>query len=690
MNIAPSESLLRSMIDAMPDGVVIIDDLHVAYANPAAVTICGAASVDDIVGRSIVRFVEPSSTDAMVAMTRAFIAGENQTAATTIDFHRLDGQTLSAELSARRVPGLAATAVMVIIKDVTERDRLSRDLVDAMERGRFLAENAVDVLIRAHPTLGIGYSSPASTEVLGIEPADMVGRQLIELFAPVDRPTVSTALAEVASMGAGRPAVVEVRSAAQVGRPSRWVEAAIRPVTGAVDGQVELHVTISDITRRREVAAELSKAEARQRMILDGLQEGVILHTLGTTEFVANPVARDVLGIEAHASAATGRNSLEGMFFEPAGVVLDARDSPLARAHRTRKPQIGRVLRFERDGESPRWLEFDAIPMHDLNGEPAVLVTFRDITAQWIAQAHLAESAQVLASVLNAATNEAIIVTDSHARIVAFSRGAEARFGYKAADVIGKLAIAELHDEADITAYAASQGLTVAELVVRQPPADAASNLDSVMRRSDGSTFLGSMSISTRLDKSGQSLGFLYVLNDVTERRQQEADLHDRVARDHLTGLLNRRALETQLAQVAQDDSWSHPGRLLMFIDLDHFKEVNDAAGHQVGDEVLVQAVERIRGALRSADLVYRYGGDEFVVLFEQAVTLATARAAAERIVSELAVPFMFAGGVSQIGASVGIAGSSASVGPDQLIHDADAAVYVAKRNGRGRVVCVG
>ena len=475
----------------------------------------------------------------------------------------------------------------------------------------------------------------------------------------------------------------------RAGRPSRWVEAAIRPVTGAVDEQVELHVTISDITRRRQVAGELSRAEARQRMILDGLQEGVIMHTLGTTEFVANPVACHVLGIEAHASAATGRNSLEGMLFEPDGVALDASDSPLARAQRTRKPQIGRVLRFERDGQPERWLEFDAIPLQDQDGEPAVLVTFRDITAQWIAQAHLAESAQVLASVLNAATNEAIIVTDNHATIVAFSRGAEARFGYVAADVVDKLTIADLHDEADLTSYAASQGLTVAELVVRQPPPDAATNVDSVMRRADGSTFLGSMSISTRLDETGQPLGFLYGLNDVTERRREEADLHDRVARDHLTGLFNRRALEAHLSLVADGDGWSQPGRLLMFIDLDHFKEVNDVAGHRVGDEVLVQAVERIRGAVRSTDLVYRYGGDEFVVLLEHEVSLATARAAADRIVAELAVPFMFAGGVSQIGASVGIARSAASIGPDQLLRDADAAVYTAKRNGRGQVVCV-
>ena len=682
-----ADSLFRSLIDALPDGVVIVDSLHVVFANPAAVALAGARSSDELVGQPIERFVHASSTDVVKAMTTNFMAGSSRSGVMTIDFHRLDGATLIAELSAVRVVELAPTAALVVLKDVTERVRLSRELEAAEARARFLAENSADVLIRARPQVGISYSSPSSAAVLGIESHDMVGRQLLELFAPQDRTTVAMALS---TARIDQPCTIEVRSAAQTGRPSRWVEVAVRPV-GCSDAptETEFHITISDVTQRHAVAAELSVSEARQRMILDGLQEGVILHTLGTDSFLANPVAKDVLGIDMRQGSPHGTNSLAGLFFEPDGSALDPRDSPLSRAHRTRQPQLRRPLQFMRPGHERRWLEWDAIPLHDLDSRPAVLVTFRDVTAERNAQERLAESAQLLASVMSAATHEAIIITDNQAIIVAFSRGAEDRFGYSADDVVGTMSIAELHDAGDLAAHAATQGVGVAELIRRPPPNDGISNIESIMRRADGSTFVGSMNISSRLDEGGAPVGFLYVLNDITERRQIEADLLDRVARDHLTGLLNRRALETRLAAMASEEWWSAPGRILMFIDLDHFKEVNDAAGHQVGDIVLVQAAERIAACVRIADSVFRYGGDEFVVVFEASVSMSVAGDAAQRIVNELAEPFMFAGGVSTIGASVGLARSTETVTPEQLVYAADSAVYVAKRSGRGRVVCL-
>ena len=682
-----ADSLFRPLVDALPDGVVIVDNLRVVFANPAAVELTGATSAAQLIGQPIERFVHASSRADVKAMTTNFMAGRSRSGVTTIDFHRLDGTTLIAELSASRVAELPATAAMVVIKDVTARIRLGRELEQAEARSRFLAENSADVLIRVQSQVGISYASPSSSEVLGIESHDMVGRQLLELFAPQDRSAVTAALT---SAEIDQPRTIEVRSAAQTGRPSRWVEVAIRPVgTGDLPADTEFHVTISDITQRRAVAAELSVSEARQRMILDGLQEGVILHTLGTDNFLANPVAKEVLGIDTDQDSPYGTNSLVGLFFEPDGSPMDPRDSPLSRAHRTRRPHLRRPLQFVRPGQERRWMEWDAIPMHDLDSRPAVLVTFRDVTVERSALERLAESAQLLASVMSAATHEAIIVTDNNATIVAFSRGAEDRFGYSAADVVGTMSVAELHDADDLAEYAATQGVSVAELIRRPPPYDGVSNIESIMRRADGSTFVGSMNVSSRLDEGGVPVGFLYVLNDVTERRQIEADLLDRVARDHLTGLFNRRVLETRLAAMAIEEWWSEPGRILMFIDLDHFKEVNDAAGHQVGDIVLVQAATRIVGCVRTTDSVFRYGGDEFVVVFDASVSMPVASEVAQRIVAELAEPFMFAGGVSTIGASVGLARSTATVTPEQLVHAADSAVYLAKRSGRGKVVCL-
>ena len=175
------------------------------------------------------------------------------------------------------------------------------------------------------------------------------------------------------------------------------------------------------------------------------------------------------------------------------------------------------------------------------------------------------------------------------------------------------------------------------------------------------------------------------------KKEQQLAELFNSTSKlevfahnDDLTGLPNRRLLEDRMAQAQKIAKRTQSIVAILFLDLDHFKAVNDAQGHDVGDQLLKLVAERLTHLLRAEDTVARVGGDEFVVLLPDLSDNKQAIIAAEKIVSELVKPFTVAGHVLQLGASVGIA-----LYPDHsddlhhLIKFADNAMYAAKRQGR-------
>jgi diguanylate cyclase (GGDEF)-like protein len=178
-------------------------------------------------------------------------------------------------------------------------------------------------------------------------------------------------------------------------------------------------------------------------------------------------------------------------------------------------------------------------------------------------------------------------------------------------------------------------------------------------------------------------LGAVALVTDITERRVLEQRLEADARRDSLTGVANRTALFEALAVKLA------AGRLVaaLYIDLDGFKNVNDAFGHAVGDEVLRTVAARLSGVVRAGDIVARVGGDEFVVVSDSFEHPREAVALGCRIRDVLARTVSFATTHVEVGASVGIAFvTHAGADSDSLLSDADQALYCAKRAGRGRV----
>jgi diguanylate cyclase (GGDEF)-like protein len=174
---------------------------------------------------------------------------------------------------------------------------------------------------------------------------------------------------------------------------------------------------------------------------------------------------------------------------------------------------------------------------------------------------------------------------------------------------------------------------------------------------------------------------------DVTERKRAESQLQHDALHDALTGLPNRVLFLDRLEHAMRRDIRRdrRERTAVLFLDLDRFKIVNDSLGHLVGDHLLVEVARRLEGALRPGDTVARLGGDEFTVLLEDLADRPEAEAVADRMLATLTEPFEVEERELYLSASIGIAMAVPGAQPGEVIRDADAAMYRAKAEGKGR-----
>ena len=201
------------------------------------------------------------------------------------------------------------------------------------------------------------------------------------------------------------------------------------------------------------------------------------------------------------------------------------------------------------------------------------------------------------------------------------------------------------------------------------------------LRRGDG-TWLPVETVATGGTLDGDAPGVVLNTRDLQERKALEQQLTFQAFHDPLTRLANR-SLFRERVEHALERRQSGDAAVL-FIDLDNFKTINDSLGHAAGDHVLVETAHRLRSALRAEDTAARLGGDEFAVLLEDADVTASARIA-ERIRSAIGVPFWVMGQEVYISASIGIATREPGDSANELLRNADVAMYTAKTKGKAR-----
>ncbi|MDE2599507.1 MAG: EAL domain-containing protein [Rhodocyclaceae bacterium] len=280
-----------------------------------------------------------------------------------------------------------------------------------------------------------------------------------------------------------------------------------------------------------------------------------------------------------------------------------------------------------------------------------------------------------LAAMVYSASTEAIFVSDASNYLIAVNPAFEHLTGYTAREVIGRPAsflkaernppdLPERINEA-LTSTGHWQG-------------------DVWSRRKNGEIYAESLTITAISDDNGNPRYHVALFSDITEKKNTEQAVWQQANNDALTNLPNRRLFRDRLVQDIARAGRARQQIALLFIDLDHFKQVNDVLGHDAGDTLLIEASQRIRACVRDSDTVARLGGDEFTVILYGGDCVAVAERVCEQILFSLTQPFTLGKEKAYISASIGITlYPNDAKDIENLLKNADQAMYAAKEIGR-------
>jgi diguanylate cyclase (GGDEF)-like protein/PAS domain S-box-containing protein len=268
-------------------------------------------------------------------------------------------------------------------------------------------------------------------------------------------------------------------------------------------------------------------------------------------------------------------------------------------------------------------------------------------------------------------------------RIVFVNEAFEQRTGYSRAEIVGRTprvlqGPGTSREELD----------RIKDALRRQEPVRA----ELLNYGKDGQSYWLELNIVPVTNEQGLLTHWVSVERDITERKKAEADIHRLAYFDALTGLPNRRMLLDRLGQVLATDRRTGQVGALLYLDLDRFKNINDARGHAAGDELLQRVGQRLLALMREEDTVARLGGDEFVILSPHLVQAPddgsrAALTAANRVREALEEPFLINGQPFSTSGSIGVTMLPRdALSPDDLLREADTAMYRAKAAGRNRV----
>jgi len=541
---------------------------------------------------------------------------------------------------------------------------------------RSVLENTSDVICVLRADGSFRYISPAVERVLGYLPEALVGMVGFDYVHTEDAAFVAESFAQIL-----KTPVMHAPLQFRV----HTVDGSLRHVEAVPNNRLDdptlrgVVVTFRDLTERVRVEKSFRKAQERYRTLVEQLPAVVYVNTLEGPGYAGytSPQAEVMLGYPLDAW------EVNPLFWT---TLLHPGDKERVVGENTRANAAGEPLVLEyrmisRNGQVV-WVRDESILLRDESGQPLHRQgALFDITERKKAEKALREAEiryRTLIEQIPAVTY--IDRADGSDKPLYTSPQIEEMLGYTPEEWLeGRLWLQCLHPDDIERILAADERFEVGDEPFSEEYRLIAKDGSVVWVREDA--------VVTR-DETGEPLFWQGVLFNITQRKVLEEQLQHQAFHDTLTGLPNR-ALFYDRLKHAVVHTQRHGGKVaVLFMDLDDFKVVNDSLGHKAGDKLLVDVAGRLCASLRSEDTAARIGGDEFAVLLEHLADVGEATQVAERIMDKLRSPFELGERETFVTASVGVAfGGTTGTKKlsEELMRDADMAMYRAKRSGKAR-----
>ncbi len=658
-----SERRYKSLVQHSFEITVILDeDLVIGWLSPSVHDLLGWNS-DDLTGTSAIDFIHPDDLGAALANLDAALAQVTPRPFTTIRVSdaRMGWRWVAASVADRRDdPDIGG--LIVNLRDATDQVADKHALESSENRYRTLVQNSTDVVQIMSASAKVLWVSPAVENVLGYTPTELVSEPTGALAGLEGREELVKSFLDV--LRAPGTTSRCVSRAKHADGSWRWIDVVL---VNHLD-EPDIHgvvATYRDITERIEADQARRTSEERFRSLAESSPLGIFQLDLDQHCTYVNDRWCEITGLDVIESAGTGWRTpiLRG------GNWLGQDDADIDHYF---EPGPGLQL-VRSDGES-RWCAVHFAPLTDDIGDRIGSVgTIDDVTSTVDAR----HEARRLSTILQA-TPDLVMLFVPEGTLV-YMNAAACKFfdipddvnvrGTPVADFLPAENIELWHSQILPTIEIGDpwQG----ETTVRNRVGDIIPISAVVIAHLNAVDGIEMVSITAR---------------DMSDRKALEARLQHQATHDPLTGLPNRTLLMDRL-EMAMMRTHRNPGVLgVLFLDLDHFKVVNDSLGHGTGDELLTILAGRLSDQVRPGDTVARFGGDEFVIVCEGLEDAIEAEQIAERIAVAMAEPAWIGDSEVFVTASVGIAiVDRLHNDPDQVLRDADAAMYQAKARGRAR-----
>ncbi len=703
--VRESELRFRTLAEHSTDLVVVVGpDLQPRYVSPAAARFLGVMAHDRFDPASSV--IHPDDVTGLQAEMSA-IAGSEVGARSEPILARLlraDGEYRWVELMVTNLLAEPLVGGLVVnARDVTERLDAEDQLRASEAKFRGLVQNLAEGVTVLAIDGSVKYSSPSAARMLGYEVGHGTGEIALDFVLEEDRDRA----AEIVAKAFSEPGI-QGPVALRILRPdgtTRVVEAMghNRLDDPAVEGVV---VTTRDISERVEAETSARRSDARLSALVENLSDVVTIVNPDGELVYTSPAAEAQFGF---------REGDESWTDPTARMHPDDRDAAIEQLGRQIAGETQEPVQFRLRDAAGGWRNVEAIAS-DMTDDPdvgGIVVTTRDVSARTLAERLVADQAQVLTLIARGAplSDTLSALCEIIERIVG-----DVLCGFLVLDPERQVLGLEAGPRIPTELAAICQGIPVRRTAVTRPGTEVIVDLDADPRSAgfrdiadrSGVSAVWSTPIFDSLAQRviGTVAMFFAGPREPTpaehevlqmfsqtaaiaiERQSAEDLLAHRANHDSLTGLPNRvlflEFLSHALARAERDD-----GKVaVLFLDLDRFKHINDGLGHDAGDEVLRELAQRLDSVMRPADVVARFGGDEFTILCEGLDPERVADHVADiarRLLEVVEQPLSVGGEDRRLSASVGIAVAGRGCTAEALLRDSDAAMYEAKQRGKAR-----
>ncbi|WAC42976.1 EAL domain-containing protein [Pseudomonas sp. SL4(2022)] len=577
-------------------------------------------------------------------------------------------------------------AVTLSISDITNRKRIETSLI---ERERFWSDvvKAVPDTIYVHDMCSqrVMYSNNHLGPQLGYSKAEVhqLGERMWEKILHPDDVELYQRMRNIQQVvGNGLLMQFELRWRHRDGS-WHWFDIREQALARDEQGRVSRLIGVAkDITEQITHSESLRTSEQRYRLLAESISD-VIFSTDSHLELnYVSPSVKPVLGYDSEWVLANGFQSLATNPRQLIGVyelldrVRNALGDPqrLAELREQFRPQLFVFDALRADGQKIP-VELRLVPMWDDSGRfEGLLGVGRDISLQRRAEKDLRMAATVFEH-----STAAILVTDPAGYIVQVNNAFSRVSGYSSRQIL---------DQLPNVLTADTQQASHLAYVVRQLNQQGSWEGEVWLKRKNGEKFPAWVGITAVKDDDGDLVSYVCFFSDISERKASEQRIHRLAYYDALTQLPNRTLFQDRLHNALQHGERHQEWVVLMFLDLDRFKPINDSLGHAAGDRMLKDVAVRLSACVDSDDTVARMGGDEFTLLLRSQPQRDTAVTRAihvgEQILASLEQPFILEGREFFVTASIGIALSPQDGNElSQLMKNADTAMYHAKERGK-------